>query len=210
MKPAALFGLLVSSLLLAGCGGAGSGASDPGANVVNVYNWADYVGPDVLDRFEAETGIRVNYDTYDSSEVVDAKMLAGASGYDVVVHSYPYSARLAPLGVYKKLDYSRFENLDNLDPVLAKRLDIYEGVRGYTVPYHWGTTGYAWNADMVRERLPHHPMDGADVLFDPAVVSKLADCGVTLLDGPVDVFPMVLAYLGLDPNSTDPADLARA
>jgi len=193
---------------IAGCSGDADTAGDD--NVVNVYNWADYIAPDTRERFEADTGIAVNYDFYDSSEVVDVKMLTGSSGYDVVVHSYQFSARLAPIGVYRKLDFSRLDNLDNLDPVLTKRLDVYEDVRGYTVLYHWGTTGYAWNAKMVRERLPDHPMDSADVIFDPDVVSKLADCGVTLLDSPTDVLPMVLAYLGRDPNSRDPGDLADA
>jgi putrescine transport system substrate-binding protein len=205
----ALFALITCAVIPAACGDPDDDVGG-GSRVVNVYNWADYLAPDTIDRFEAETGIEVNYDIYDSSEVVDVKMLTGSSGYDVVVHSYQFSSRLTPLGVYEKLDYARFEQLDNLDPAMMERLDIYPGVRGYSVPYHWGTTGYAWNAEMVRERLPDHPMDSADVLFDPTIVSRLADCGVTLLDGPTDVFPMVLAYLGLDPNSTDAGDLARA
>ena len=180
------------------------------ANVVNVFNWADYIGPDTLEQFEAEYGIKVNYDLYDSSEVADVKLLTGNSGYDVVIHSNQFSSRLAPIGVYEKLDMSRFSNLGNLDADITARIDIYEAVRGYNIPYHWGTTGYAWNADMVRARLPDHPMDSADVIFDPDVVSKLADCGVSLLDGPTDLFPMVLAYLGLDPNAVDDESLAAA
>jgi putrescine transport system substrate-binding protein len=168
------------------------------------------MAPEAILEFEAETGIDVNYDIYDSSEVVDVKLLTGNSGYDVVVHSYQFSARLAPIGIYAPIDESRFENLDNLDPAVMQRIDVYPSVRGYTVPYHWGTTGYAWNAEMVRARLPDHPMDSADVLFDPEVVSKLADCGVSLLDSSTDLIPMVLAYLGRDPNSTDFDDLAAA
>lgn len=206
-----VFAPTLIGVVVAVCGCSGDSATaDADRNVVNVYNWADYLAPDTLARFETETGIEVNYDIYDSSEVVDVKMLTGNSGYDVVVHSYQFSSRLAPIGVYAPLDYSRFENIDNLDPAVMAEIDVYEDVRGYTVPYHWGTTGYAWNARMVRERLPDHPMDSADVLFDPAIVSRLADCGVTLLDGSTDLFPMVLAYLGLDPNSTDPDDLAAA
>ncbi len=181
-----------------------------GDNVVNVYNWADYIAPDTLERFERETGIRVNYDTYDASEVVDAKLLAGNSGYDVVVHSNQFATVLAPIGVFAELDKSRFENLDNLDAGVLETIDIYKNVRAYNVPYHWGTTGYAWNAEMVRERLPDHPMDSFDVLFDPEVASRLADCGVTLLDGPTDVIPAVLAYLGRDPNAVDDESLALA
>lgn len=173
------------------------------ANVVNVYNWADYIDPEAIRLFEEETGIKVNYDTYDSGEVLEVKLLTGNSGYDVIMHSNRLSTRLAPIGIYKELDMSRFQNLDNLDPVLWERLDIFEKVRGYYVPYHWGTTGYAWNADLVRERLPDHPMDSADVIFDPEIVAKLSDCGVSLLDSTTDLYPMVLAYLGQYPGSFD-------
>ncbi len=178
--------------------------------VLNVYNWADYIAPDTLEKFEAEFGIKVNYDIYDSSEVVDVKLLAGNSGYDVVVHSSQFSSRLTPIGVYHKLDYSRLPNIRHLDMALREKIDVYEKTRGYTIPYHWGSTGYAWNEELVRERLPDHPMDSADVLFDPEVVSKVADCGVSLLDGPTDLFPMVLAYLGRDPNAVDDESLAAA
>lgn len=175
-----------------------------------MYNWADYIGPHTLEKFEAEYGIRVNYDIYDSSEVVDVKLLAGGSGYDVVVHSSQFSSRLVPIGIYQKLDFSRLDNIRNLNQEIIAKTDIYEQTRGYTIPYHWGSTGYAYNEKLVRERLPHHPMDSSDVLFDPAVVSKLADCGVSLLDGPTDLFPMVLAYLGRDPNAVDDENLAAA
>jgi len=179
-------------------------------NVVNVYNWADYIGPNTVRNFEAEFGIKVNYDTYDSSEVIDVKMLTGNSGYDVVVSSNLFASRLAPIGIYDPLDHSRLKNWSNLDPKLMQRLNKYEAVRDYNVPYHWGTTGYAWNAEMIRERLPDHPMNSADVIFDPEVVAKLADCGVTLLDSPTDVIPMVLAYLGRDPSAVDDESLAAA
>ncbi len=204
----ATFALLIATVL-------GSCASESDeiarrANVVNVFNWADYIAPEVITRFEADYGIDVNYDIYDSSEVVDVKLLAGHSGYDVVVHSNQFASRLAPIGVFEKLDFTQFKNIGNLDAAVMRQIDSYPRVRGYNVPYHWGTTGYAWNVAMVRERLPDHPMDSADVLFDPAIVSRLADCGVTLLDGPTDVFPMVLAYLGLNPNAVDEESLAAA
>jgi putrescine transport system substrate-binding protein len=195
------------ALLLSACGADGPGQDDN--NVVNVYNWADYIAPGIIEQFEAETGIEVNYDIYDSSEVVDVKLLAGNSGYDVVVHSNQFSSRLAPIGVFEKLDFSRLPNIRHLDLEVMERIK-YEAVAEYNVPYHWGSTGYAWNVEMVRERLPDHPMDSSDVLFDPEVISKLADCGVSLLDGPTDVFPMVLAYLGRDPNAVDDDSLAAA
>jgi putrescine transport system substrate-binding protein len=205
---AAFFGILLSTL--PACTTDKSGASANSEKIVNIYNWADYIAPDTIEKFEAEYGIKVNYDVYSSSEVIDVKMLSGNSGYDVVVHSNQFSSRLAPIGVYEKLDYSRIPNMVHLDQDLLQRIDSYPETRGYSVPYHWGTTGYAWNVEMVRERLPDHPMDSADVLFDPEVVSKLADCGVTLLDGPTDVIPMVLAYLGRDPNAVDDESLAAA
>ena len=201
--------LLTAATALGACSGA-SDTSSGTRNVVNVYNWADYIGADTLEEFEAETGIKVNYDTYDSSEVVDVKLLTGNSGYDVVVHSNRFSTRLAPIGIYHKLDMSRFENLGNLDPAIMSRIDIYDEVKGYYIPYHWGTTGYAWNVEMVRERLPNHPMDSADVLFDPAIVRQLVDCGVSLLDGTTDLFPMALAYLGRDPSMLSRENIAAA
>ena len=196
-------------VVLPGC--ADKNASNSGdENVVNVYNWADYIGPNTIENFEAEFGIKVNYDTYDSSEVIDVKMLTGNSGYDVVVSSNQFASRLVPIGLYEKLDFSRLQNLSNLDPDVLAQLNKYEAVKEYNIPYFWGTTGYAWNAEMVRERLPDHPMDSADIIFDPEVVSKLADCGVTLLDSPTDVIPMALAYLGRDPSAVDDENLAAA
>ncbi len=199
----------VSALILCGCTTSVDNA-DNDKNIVNFYNWADYIELDILDRFEAETGIKVNYDTYDSSPVVDVKLLTGNSGYDVVVNSNQWASRLAPIGVFEKLDMSKLPNMANIDPDMFAQVDNYPAVRGYNVPYHWGSTGYAWNVDMVRERLPDHAMDSADAIFDPEVVSKLADCGVTLLDGPTDLIPMVLAYLGRDPNGVDDESLAAA
>ncbi len=201
---------LFSTFLLFGACADNVENSPAGENILNVYNWADYIAPDTLERFEAEYGIKVHYDTYDSSEVLDVKLLAGNSGYDIVVHSNQFASRLAPIGVFHKLDMTRFENLGNLDPDVLESIGVYQEVVDYNLPYHWGTTGYAWNVDMVRERLPDHPMDSGDVLFDPDVVSKLADCGVSLLDGPTDLIPMVLAYLGRDPNAVDDENLAAA
>jgi putrescine transport system substrate-binding protein len=202
--------IVVTALSSAACTTDQSAGSANGENVVNVYNWADYIAPDTVEKFEAEYGIKVNYDIYDGSQVVDVKLLAGNSGYDVVVHSSQYSTRLTPLGIYERLDYSRLDNRRHLDPDIIRKTDIYEKTRGYATPYHWGTTGYAWNARLVFERLPGHPMDSMDVLFDPEVASKLADCGISLLDGPTDVYPMVLSYLGMDPNAVDDESLAAA
>lgn len=195
-------------LLLAACGGDSTTDADS-ENVLNVYNWADYIGTDTIERFESETGIKVNYDTYAASATVDVKLLTGNSGYDVVVHANVLSARLVETGVYQKLDMSLLPNVKNLDPATMKRIDVYETVRGYNIPYHWGSTGFSWNAEMVRERLPDQSMDTAAVLFDPAIISKLADCGVSFLDGTTSIIPMALAYLELDPNAIDEESMAK-
>ena len=210
MARSALTALLLTSGLSA-CGtGAGSDSDESAEDVVNVYNWAEYIAPETIEKFEAEFGIKVNYDLYDSTGIVDVKLLTGKSGYDVVVHSNHYASRLAPIGVFEKLDMSKLPNARHLDPAILGKIDVFEEVRGYTIPYHWGTTGIAWNADMVRERLPDHPMDSADVLFDPEVASKLADCGISFLDGPNDVIGFALAYLGRDPSAVDDESLAAA
>lgn len=191
-------------------------ANDPAAYpqledpVLNVYNWADYIAPDTIANFEKETGIRVNYDVYDSTEVVEAKLLSGNTGYDVVFHGFRYSSRLIPIGVYRELDRAQLPLFGNLDPWVLSMMEEYDPGNRYGVPFMWGTTGFAYNVDLVAERMPDAPVESAAMLFDPEVVSRFADCGVSLLDEPTDVFPMVLLYLGLDPNSLDPADLARA
>ncbi|MFQ5547306.1 MAG: extracellular solute-binding protein [Woeseia sp.] len=210
-KPAgSLAWAVILPALLVSCTTDRAAGTASAERIVNVYNWADYIAPDTLDKFQAEYGIKVNYDLYDSSEVVDVKLLAGGSGYDVVVHSSQFSSRLTPIGIFEKLDFSRLDNARHLDQDLIAKTDVYEKTRGYTVPYHWGSTGYAYNEKLVRDRLPDHPMDSSDVLFDPEVVARLADCGVSLLDGPTDLIPMVLAYLGRDPNALDDESLAAA
>jgi putrescine transport system substrate-binding protein len=204
--------LSVMVLVVASCS-SGNTSDKPAtrrADVLNVYNWSDYIGPETIANFEREYGIDVNYDVYDSSEIVDAKLLAGNSGYDVVFHSYQFAGRLAPLGIFEKLDFSRLENLKYLDQEMVGKISLYDAVEGYAVPYMWGSTGYAYNYDMVRARLPEMELDSANMLFDPDVVSRLADCGVSLLDSPTDVIPMVLAYLGRDPNAIDAESLAAA
>lgn len=207
---AAVIVLTAAAFWLLSCTTDSAPEKTPGARVVNIYNWSDYIAPDTIRNFEREYGIKVNYDVYDSSEVVDAKLLAGSSGYDVVFHSDQFSVRLAPLGVYRKLDYSKFENMHHLDADIMEKTKLYADLEGYTVPYMWGSTGYAYNEDMVKARLPDLVLDSANVLFDPEIVSKLADCGVSLLDSPTDTFPMVLSYLGRDPNAVDEESIAAA
>ncbi len=178
--------------------------------VLNIYNWADYIAPDTIANFEQEYGIRVNYDLYDSTEVVEAKLLAGNTGYDVVMHATRYSARLIPIGVYQPLDRSKLSLWHNQDPWVLDIMAGYDPGNRYGLPYMWGTTGYAINRRMVRERMPDAPLGSAAMLFDPAVVARFADCGVSLLDEPTDVIPMVLQYLGYDPNSLVAEEIAAA
>ena len=195
------------ALLAAGCGSGEAARGAAAANVVNVYNWSDYVAPDTLERFTAETGIRVNYDVYDTTYIVDTRLLAGGSGYDVVVHAGQNAARLIPVGVFQPLDASRLDHWQDQDQRVLSLAGRYPGTREHSVVYMWGTTGVAYNAELVRERLPSAPVDSAAMLFDPAVVSRLADCGVTLLDEVNEVVPLVLAYLGRDPDSFSAEDL---
>ena len=201
---------MVCSLLLAACTPDPASHERSNEKVVNVYSWADYIAPTTIDRFEAEYGIKVNYDFYDSSEMVDAKLLAGSSGYDVVMHSGQFAARLIPLGIFTQLDKTRFDNLDSLDPAILEQISTYDRVNDFGMPYMWGSTGFSYNVDMLQERIPDIPFDSGEILFNPEVVSKLADCGVTFLDSATDVLPMALAHLGLDPNSIDERSISQA
>ena len=183
------------------------GAEEP---VVNVYNWADYIGKTTLADFEREYGIEVNYDVYDASPTVDAKLMAGRSGYDVVVHSAGYSSRLQEAGIYQVLDRSQLSNWHHLDPELLRQFALFDPGNRYGVPYMWGTTGFAYNEAMILERLPDAPVDSAAMMLDPEVASQFADCGISILEAPTEVIPQALIYLGRDPNSLEPEDLKAA
>jgi len=176
--------------------------------VLNIFTWPDYIAPDTIANFEREYGIKVNYDTYDSTEMAEARLLAGHTGYDVVDHAERYSARLIPIGVYQPLDKRKLTNWGNLDPWVLQWLDTSDPGNRYGVPYLWGTTGFTYNERMIHERMPNAPVTSGDMLFKPEVAKKFADCGITFIDEPTDVIPMAMAYLGRDPNSLDPRDLA--
>jgi putrescine transport system substrate-binding protein len=201
-----LLGAAACAFALAGSPGAHAGE----APVVNVYNWVDYIGAQTIADFEAETGIRVNYDIYESSEIVEAKLLTGATGYDVVVHGGQYSARLIPIGVFRPLDRKLLPSWKHLDPKVLAILENYDPGNVYAAPYMWGSTGFAYNVDLVKERVPDAPVGSGKMIFDPRIMEKLADCGVSFLDSPTDVIPMALVYLGFDANSTDPEELRAA
>ncbi|MEH6593077.1 MAG: extracellular solute-binding protein [Halioglobus sp.] len=176
--------------------------------ILNVYNWSDYIEPALISEFESEYGIRVNYDIYDSSEMVDTKLMAGSTGYDVIVHSASFSARLIPIGVYQPVDFARLENWDNIDPAIMVSMKKAYGADVIGVPYMWGTTGFAYNVDMILERMPNAPLESSALVFDPEVVKHFADCGVSLLDDPTSVIPFAMMYLGHPSGSVTPEHLA--
>ena len=145
-------------------------------NVVNVYNWSDYIAEDAAANFTKATGIKVNYSVYDANETLDAKLRAGKSGYDVVVPSAsPFLVRQIPAGIYQKLDKSKLKNYGNLDPAIMKQLTKYDPGNEYSVPWMWGTTGIGYNVDKVKKALPDAPVDSLRMIFDPAVASKLIE-----------------------------------
>lgn len=201
--------------LIVACGeSGGNGERAPAqggeAPVLNVYNWSDYIGPDTIGAFERETGIKVNYDVFDSNEVLEAKLLAGKTGYDIVVPSVNFIARQIAAGLFRRLDRGLLTNYDNLDADILQALRMHDPENAYVVPYLWGTTGIGYNVAMVRERLGDDGLDSWRLLFDPDLVARLAGCGVTLVDAPSEVFPAVLAYLGLPPGRHAPADIEAA
>jgi putrescine transport system substrate-binding protein len=178
--------------------------------VVRVYNWSDYIDPTILEEFTAETGIRVVYDVYDSNDILETKLLAGSSGYDLVVPSAYFLARQVQAGIFTELDRAKIPNWKNLDPDLMRQVARNDPGNKHGMIYMWGTTGLAYNVAEVEKRLPDAPVASWRLLFDPEVVAKLADCGVYMLDSADEGIPAALAYLGLDPNSKAPADFEKA
>ncbi len=198
LRPTAVFALFSAAALLPGVGG---------GEILNVYNWSNYIGETTLEDFEREYGIEVNYDVYDTSQIVDAKLMAGNSGYDVVIHAASNAAQLMPIGVFLELDRRRLPHWDKLDPLLLDKFAEFDPGNRYGVPYMWGTTGFAYNRDMLLERMPDAPLHSAELVFDPDIVANFADCGVSLLDSASEVIGMAMVYLGHDANSTVPDHL---
>ncbi len=200
--------LVLGAALLAGCGsGAHRGAEEP---VLHVYNWADYIGKDTIAEFERTSGIRVEYDTYDADETLEAKMMAGDSGYDVVSTSTDFFARQIKAGIYQPLDRSRLPNWGNLDPRALAIEAVADPGNRYAMPYLHAVNGFAYNVDQVRARMPDAPVDSLDLIFKPGIIARFADCGVSFLDSPEDVLQLALNYLRLDPNTRSAADYAQA
>jgi putrescine transport system substrate-binding protein len=201
------------SLALAACGrkDAEPAAGDAGAEkVVNVYNWSDYVDPEALEKFTAETGIRVRYDVFDSNEVLETKLLTGQSGYDVVVPSAYFLERQIKAGVFRPLDKTKLPNLANIDPDIARYAAAHDPGNEHSVVYMWGTTGIGYDATKISAIMADAPVDSWSMVFDPKVISRFKDCGVSVLDDPTDMVATMLLWLGKDPNSQDEGDLKLA
>jgi putrescine transport system substrate-binding protein len=178
--------------------------------VVKIYNWSDYIDPEILTAFTAETGIKVVYDVYDSNDILETKLLAGNTGYDIVVPTNSFLARQIKAGIFQKLDRSKLPNWQNLDPGLMAQVARFDPNNEHAFIYMWGTTGFAYNIDKIKERMPEAPVDSWQLMFDPAIVSRFADCGIYLLDSADDVIPAALHYIGEDPDSKDPQVIQKA
>jgi putrescine transport system substrate-binding protein len=176
---------------------------------VNVYNWSDYIGETTIADFEAASGISVVYDLYASAEEMQAKMLAGSTGYDVVIQSGMDMPNKIKAGIYQKLDKTKLPNWKNLDPAILKIVEGFDPGNKFSAPYMWGSVGLTFNMDMVAERLPGVDLNSLDVIMKPENAEKLADCGISLLDSPTDIGFMVLSWLGVDPAKAGPDDYAR-
>src|SRR6202451_1927289 len=214
--------LALGVLLLSACGG-GTRAADQGASAggggtpgatgpghaLNLFIWSDYLAPTTLSDFEQQTGITVHAAYYDSSETLETKLLAGSSGYDVVVPTASYFERQIKAGVYLTLDKSKLPNLKNMDPQLMAKVAMHDPGNAHGVIYLWGTNGIGYNEKMIKELMPDAPLDSWRMVFDPAVASKIAKCGISVLDSPAEMMRAVFNYLGKDPNSQKPEDLAQ-
>ena len=206
-----------SVLFLNACGGGksaadkreGSAAAKSG-QVLNLYIWSDYLAANTLSDFEKQTGIKVHVALYDTNETLETKLLAGSSGFDVVVPTASYFERQIKAGVYQALDKTKLPNLKNMDPQLMQLVALHDPNNAHGIIYLWGTNGIGYNEKMVKAILPNEPLDSWKLVFDPAYASKLAKCGISILDSPAEVLRAVYNYLGKDPNSQKAEDLAAA
>lgn len=204
------------ALLLVACGGKPAStpvATDAGTDeekVLNVYNWSDYIDPEVVPAFEKEYGIKVNYDVFDANELLQTKLLSGTTGYDVVVPSASFLEKQIQAGVFQELDKGQLHNLGNLDADIMKVVARHDAGNAHAVPYFWGTSGVGYNVDKVAAAMKDAPVNSFAMFYDPAVVKNFQKCGVTILDAPDEVIATVLVYLGREPMSEKPEDLAAA
>lgn len=214
-----VLGLSIAVCLLAACGdksdsGVASTDGKSGGDddkTLNVYNWSDYIAETTIPDFEKKSGVKVVYDVFDSNEMVETKLLAGSSGYDIVVPTLNFLGRQIQAGVFQKLDKSKIPNIANLDPEMMKRIALQDPGNEYAVPYLWGTTGIGYNVDKITAAFGNTDVTNSwDLVFKPENIAKLKGCGVTLLDTPSEIIPIALNYLGEDPNSQDPAVIDKA
>ena len=190
--------------------GAMAGAAQADDKVLHVYNWSDYIAPDTIANFEKESGIKVVYDVFDSNETLEAKLLAGKSGYDIVVPSNNFLAKQIKAGVYQELDKSKLSNYDNLNKSLLKAVSVSDPDNKHAFPYMWGSIGIGYNPEKVKAALGVDKIDSWDVLLKPENIAKLKSCGVSFLDSPTEMLPIALHYLGLPTDSQKKPDLKQA
>ena len=179
-------------------------------STLHIYNWSDYIGETTLADFEQATGTKPVYDVFDSNETLEGKLLAGHSGYDLVVPSNHFLGKQIKAGAFQKLDKSLLPHWQNLDPALLKQLEVNDPGNQYAVPYLWGTNGIGYNVEKVKAALGVDTIDSWAVLFEPENLKKLHSCGVAFMDSPDEMYPAVLKYLGLDPRSSNPDDYKKA
>jgi len=177
---------------------------------IKVYNWSDYIDESVLDDFTKSTGIKVVYDVYDSNDILETKLLAGKTGYDLVFPSGNFLSRQIKAGIFRPMDRTNLSNWKNLDPQLMVRLEKYDPGNQFGIPYLWGTTGIAFNVDEIKKRMPDAPVGSWELIFNPEIIKKFADCGVYMLDAGDEMIPAALKFLGEDPDSKDPSVIAKA
>jgi putrescine transport system substrate-binding protein len=204
--------VMLAAAVLAACGGKDDKAADGApSKTLNVYNWSDYIAEDTIPNFEQQSGVKVTYDVFDSDEMVETKLLAGSSGYDVVVPSLSFLGRQIQAGVFLPLDKSKIPNLKNVDPKMLERIALQDPGNQFAVPYLWGTSGIGYNVDKIKAIFGDTAVTGSwDVVFKPENAAKLKDCGITVLDTPSELIPIALNYLGEDPHSFDPAVIDKA
>ncbi len=201
----------VVAAFVLGLGAGSTPRADAVERAVNFYNWSSYIAPGVIEAFTEQTGIKVVYDTFDGNETLETRLLAGKSGYDVVVPTAYFLQRQIGANIFRKLDKSKLPNLVNAWPEVTEKLAVYDPGNQYAVNYMWGTTGIGYNVKAVQRILgPHGRIDSWDIIFDPDKLAKFKDCGVQMLDSADDILPAALRFLGLDPNSTEKSDLEQA
>ena len=205
---------LVCGFILSGCGGKSTGSSASGSTggskVLNLYIWSDYLAPNTLSDFQEQTGIKVHAAYFDTNETLETKLLAGSSGFDIVVPTASYFERQIKAGAFLVLDNAKLPNLKNMDPQLMAKVALHDPENRHGVIYMWGTNGIGYNEKMVKALMPDAPLDSWRLVFDPAVASKLAKCGISLLDSPAEMLRAVYSFMGKNPNSQSADDLIQA